>query len=71
MVERHRAAVRVDERVWRDAVRGFSGHPLSDRAQRPRRLERDGVTLDELRPCQAYAAVYERAHRQLHGGFPT
>lgn len=28
VAERHRAAVRVDEQVWRDAIRGFSGYPL-------------------------------------------
>ena len=129
MTERHRAAVRFDERVWRDAIRGFSGNPLQTAVSARARLERDGVALDELLPCQTLGpdqtrlagcgklylpitdqpassrpfafvlqlardthddalvwvfiafghrhpaagvrSVYERAHRQLHGGFPT
>jgi hypothetical protein len=31
VAERHRAAVRVDEQVWRDAIRGFEH---ADRAAR-------------------------------------
>ncbi|MDP1849912.1 MAG: hypothetical protein Q8K79_19155 [Solirubrobacteraceae bacterium] len=129
MTERHRTAVRFDEPVWRDAIRGFSGPPLQIAVSARARLERDGVTIGELRPCQTLGpdqtqlagcaklylpitdepasrrplafvlqlardthndalvwvfiafghrhpaagvrSVYERAHRQLHGHFPT
>lgn len=52
MTERHRAAVRFDERVWRDAIRGFSGPQLQTALSARARLERDGVTIAELLPCQ-------------------
>jgi len=53
VAERHRAAVRVDEQVWRDAIRGFSGYPLQIASSARSRLERNGVSLAELLPCEA------------------
>jgi hypothetical protein len=55
--------VRFDERVWRDAVRGFSGTPLQTAVGARARLEHEGVALDELRPCQTLGPD----HTQLPG----
>ena len=123
-----RIAVRFDERVWNEAVRGFSGRALDVAVSARRSLAREGVALAALRPCESLGpdrtelagcaklylapgdappserpfgfvlqlarddaallvfvfvafgprhpragvrSVYERAHRQLHGRFPT
>lgn len=123
-----RLAVRFDGRVWQQAIRGFSGRALEVATSARGLLERDGIGVSELLPCEplgpdrtelsgcaklylpvhdappserAFAfvvqlargvegepvlvfiafgprhpgrgvrSVYERAHRQLHGRFPT
>ena len=53
MAERHRAEVRFDEQIWREAIRGFSGHPLQVATSARTRLDRKGVALGELLPCEA------------------
>jgi hypothetical protein len=123
-----RLAVRFDEAVWHEAVRGFSREPLQVATSARRAIERRGIALADVRPCEAVGpdgtqlaacaklylplgdappserpmafvlrlarepdttlawifvafghrhpgpgvrSVYERAHRQLHGRFPT
>jgi hypothetical protein len=48
-----RLAVRFDEVVWREAVRGFSGEPLQIAASARLAAERQGVALAEVLPCEA------------------
>jgi hypothetical protein len=48
-----RLAVRVDEAVWREAVRGFSRGPLQIATSARRVVERDGLALADVRPCEA------------------
>jgi hypothetical protein len=48
-----RLAVRFDETVWREAVRGFSGEAARVAAAARSRTEAEGVALAELRPCDA------------------
>lgn len=129
MAKRQRLAVRFDEQVWSEAIRGFSGRPLQIATSARAQLERDGVALASLLPCEALGpdrtelagcaklylpitgeppsqrpfafvlqltrdtqdqtlvwlfiafghrhpgagirSAYERAHRQLHGRFPS
>lgn len=50
---RRRLPVRFQDAVWREAVRGFSGRPF-DVAMRGRTaIEKGGVTLADLLPCDA------------------
>jgi hypothetical protein len=48
-----RLEVRFDEAVWREAVRGFSRQPRQIAGTARAAMERDGVTLADLRPCEA------------------
>jgi len=123
-----RMAVRFDDVVWREAVRGFSGRSLEVATSGRGHAERRGVALSDVLPCDALGpggtelsgcatlylppsdapaserplafvfqlsrepdggpigvfvafglrhrgagvrSIYERAHRQLHGRFPT
>jgi hypothetical protein len=50
---RRRLAVRFDEQVWSEAIRGFSGRPLQIASSARARLEREGVALASLLPCDA------------------
>lgn len=47
-----RIAVRFHERVWREAIRGFSGKALEVATASRQRVEDDGVPLLWLRPCE-------------------
>src|SRR5688572_24853526 len=49
-----RLAVRFDETVWREAVRGFSRRPLEIATSARRDVERRGAALPEVLPCEAY-----------------
>jgi len=49
----HRLPVRFDEAVWRDAIRGFSGEALQSALNARAELERSGVALATLLPCDA------------------
>ena len=129
MAKRQRLAVRFDEQVWSEAIRGFSGRPLQIATSARAQLQRDEVALASLLPCEALGpdrtelagcaklylpitdqppsqrpfafvlqltrdtqdqtlvwlfiafgyrhpgagirSAYERAHRQLHGSFPS
>lgn len=51
---RRRLGVRFDDAIWADATRGFSGRALDTAMGARRALERDGVVLDQLLPCQAH-----------------
>lgn len=51
-VER-RLAARFDERVWREAIRGFSGRALQIATTAKVRVEGEGVALAQLLPCQS------------------
>lgn len=48
-----RLAVRFDEAVWREAIRGFSGRSLEIAMSARAGTEPDGVALAELLPCEA------------------
>jgi hypothetical protein len=48
-----RLAVRFDDAVWREAIRGFSGRSLEVATSARARVEQQGVALSELRPCEA------------------
>jgi hypothetical protein len=48
-----RLAVRFDEVVWQEAIRGFSREPLQIATSARRAAERRGITLAEMRPCEA------------------
>lgn len=48
-----RIEVRFSEQVWRQAIRGFSGRALELATSARSRLEREGVEIDRLRPCQS------------------
>jgi len=48
-----RLAVRFDEAVWREAIRGFSREPLHIAASARLAAERRGVALAEVLPCEA------------------
>lgn len=50
---KRRLAVRFDEAVWRDAIRGFSGGSLEVATSSRAKTEQRGVALAELRPCEA------------------
>lgn len=50
---RRRLAVRFDERVWHEAVRGFSGLALEVADSGRRRLELEGLALAGARACEA------------------
>ena len=47
-----RLAVRFDEAVWREAVRGFSREPLEIATSSRNNVERQGVALADLLPCE-------------------
>lgn len=49
-----RLAVRFDEAVWREAVRGFSPGPLAIATSARRDAERRGVALADVLPCEAH-----------------
>ena len=49
-----RLAVRFDDAVWREAVRGFSRGPLEIATNARSDAERRGVALAEVRPCEAH-----------------
>jgi hypothetical protein len=46
-------AVRFDEAVWREAVRGFSREPLQIATSARSAAERHGVALNEVLACEA------------------
>ncbi len=48
-----RLAVRFDETVWHEAVRGFSREPLQIATSARLAAERDGIALAEVLPCEA------------------
>jgi hypothetical protein len=48
-----RLAVRFDEAVWREAVRGFSRRPLEVATTARSDAERRGVALADVLPCEA------------------
>jgi hypothetical protein len=48
-----RLAVRFDEAVWREAIRGFSREPLQVAMSARLAAERRGIALAEVLPCQA------------------
>jgi hypothetical protein len=48
-----RLAVRFDEAIWREAVRGFSGVPLQVAVSARSDTERHGVALADVLPCEA------------------
>lgn len=125
---RRRLAVRFDEEIWREAIRGFSGRARDVAMSARMRLANDSIEISALLPCESHApdrtalsgcaklylplvdappserpyafifqlarerdsaivliflafglrhprpgvrTAYERAHRQLHGRFPT
>jgi hypothetical protein len=45
--------VRFDEAIWHEAVRGFSREPLQVATSARRAIERRGIALADVRPCQA------------------
>lgn len=47
-----RLAATFDEVIWMEAVRGFSGRALEIAESGKRRVERVGIALNELRPCE-------------------
>ena len=49
-----RLAVRYDEAVWREAVRGFSGRPLEVATSARSNTERRGVALADVLPCETH-----------------
>ncbi len=53
MGEARRLAVRFDEAVWREAVRGFSGRPLELATSARTTVEQHGIVLPDVRPCEA------------------
>lgn len=48
-----RVAVRFDDQVWNEAIRGFSGQALECALAARRSLDERGINLAELRPCLA------------------
>src|SRR3954447_8152828 len=48
-----RLAVRFDEAVWREGIRGFSREPLHIATSARLAAERHGVALAEVLPCEA------------------
>lgn len=48
-----RLEVRFSEGVWRQAIRGFSGRALEVASAARNRIERNGIELGRLRPCEA------------------
>jgi hypothetical protein len=48
-----RLAVRFDDTVWREAVRGFSREPLQIATSARTDTERRGVALADVLPCEA------------------
>ncbi|MGI8730114.1 MAG: hypothetical protein ACR2LK_09030 [Solirubrobacteraceae bacterium] len=48
-----RLAVRFDEAVWNEAVRGFSGEPLQVATSARLAAARRGIALADVRPCEA------------------
>lgn len=50
---RRRVGVRFDDAIWVDSTRGFSGQSLDVALKARRALERDGLTLERLLPCES------------------
>lgn len=48
----HRIAVRFNDAVWREAIRGFAGRSLAVATAAREHLEDHGVVLSALRPCE-------------------
>jgi hypothetical protein len=48
-----RLAVRFDDSVWHEAVRGFSREPLQIATSARLAAERHGIALAEVLPCEA------------------
>jgi hypothetical protein len=48
-----RLAVRFDEAVWQEAIRGFSREPLQIATSARHAAERRGIALADVHPCQA------------------
>ena len=53
MAKRQRLAVRFDEHVWSEAIRGFSGRPLQIATSARTQIQRDDVAFASLLPCEA------------------
>lgn len=51
-----RLPVRFDERVWQEAIRGFSGRALELASSTRKRLELDGLALADAYACEAQSA---------------
>lgn len=51
-----RLPVRFDERVWQEALRGFSGRALEVAVSMRKRLELDGLALADALACEAQGA---------------
>jgi len=51
-----RLPVRFDERVWHEAIRGFSGRALEVAGSTRKRLELEGLALVDARACEAEGA---------------
>lgn len=49
-----RLAVRFDDAVWREAVRGFSRRPLEIATNARSDAERRGIALADVLPCEAH-----------------
>lgn len=49
----HRLAVRFDDSVWREAIRGFSGRSLQIATSARAQTKQRGVALADLVPCEA------------------
>jgi hypothetical protein len=48
-----RLAVRFEEAVWHEAIRGFSREPLQIAMSARRIAERHGIALADVHPCEA------------------
>jgi hypothetical protein len=48
-----RLAVRFEEAVWQEAIRGFSREPLQIAMSARRIAERHGIALADVHPCEA------------------
>jgi len=57
----HRLAVRFDEAVWLEAVRGFSRQPFEIAATARSAAERRGVALADVRPCEGPRSRRDKA----------
>lgn len=50
---RRHLGVRFDYRIWADSTRGFSSQSLDVALVARRAIERSGVTLEQLLPCES------------------